>query len=165
MNKKLYLLVLVALVMSVFAAACGKKDTDIQKAVQDKLTADGVTGVTASVKDGIATLSGEVADITVKTKAENSAKGVEGVKSVANNISLKPLPTPTPLSTTDQALKGKLEENLKKGGCTGAVVEKVENGKVSLSGTVPEAKYPECIQIINQAGIMGFDKNDLKKGK
>ena len=100
MNKKLSLLVLVALALSVFAAACGKKDTDIQKAVQDKLTADGVTGVTASVKDGVATLSGEVADISVKNKAETSAKGVDGVKSVTNSITLKPLPTPTPQSLT-----------------------------------------------------------------
>jgi hyperosmotically inducible periplasmic protein len=162
MNKKLYLLVLVALVMSVFAAACGKKDTDIQKAVQDKLTADGVTGVTASVKDGIATLSGEVADITVKTKAENSAKGVEGVKSVANNISLKPLPTPTP-PIADPALTGKVTENLKKAGCTGATVT-VENGKVTIKGSVPEAKYVECIQVVNQSGVGSID-NQLQKSK
>jgi hyperosmotically inducible periplasmic protein len=162
MNKKLYLLVLVALVMSVFAAACGKKDTDIQKAVQDKLIADGVTGVTASVKDGIATLSGEVADITVKTKAENSAKGVEGVKSVANNISLKPLPTPTP-PIADPALTGKVTENLKKAGCTGATVT-VENGKVTIKGSVPEAKYVECIQVVNQSGVGSID-NQLQKSK
>jgi osmotically-inducible protein OsmY len=148
--------------MSVFAAACGKKDTDIQKAVQDKLTADGVTGVTASVKDGIATLSGEVADITVKTKAENSAKGVEGVKSVANNISLKPLPTPTP-PIADPALTGKVTENLKKAGCTGATVT-VENGKVTIKGSVPEAKYVECIQVVNQSGVGSID-NQLQKSK
>ena len=141
MNKKLSLLVLTALVLSVFAAACGKKDADIQKAVQDKLTADGVSGVTASVKDGVATLSGEVADITVKTKAENSAKGVDGVKSVANNISLKPLPTPTP-PIADPAL----------------------TGKVTIKGSVPEAKYVECIQVVNQSGVGSID-NQLQKSK
>ena len=67
-------LLALALVLAVAAGACGKNDADIQKAVQDKLTADGVTGVTASVKDGVATLTGEVADVTVKSKAENSAK-------------------------------------------------------------------------------------------
>jgi hyperosmotically inducible periplasmic protein len=162
MNKKLSLLVLTALVLSVFAAACGKKDADIQKAVQDKLTADGVSGVTASVKDGVATLSGEVADITVKTKAENSAKGVDGVKSVANNISLKPLPTPTP-PIADPALTGKVTENLKKAGCTGATVT-VENGKVTIKGSVPEAKYVECIQVVNQSGVGSID-NQLQKSK
>ena len=51
-------------------AGCGKKDGDIQKAAADKLTADKVTGVTVAVNDGVATLTGEVTDITVKSKAE-----------------------------------------------------------------------------------------------
>jgi osmotically-inducible protein OsmY len=41
-----------------------------------------VVGITATVKDGVATLTGEAADVTVKTKAEASAKAVDGVKSV-----------------------------------------------------------------------------------
>jgi len=162
MKNKHVLLVVVALVMSAFMAACGKSDADVQKAVQAKLTADGVTGVTAAVKDGVATLSGEVADITVKNKAEASAKGVDGVKSVSNNLTLKPLPTPTP-PIADPALTGKVTENLKKAGCTGATVS-VENGKVTLKGTVPEAKYVECIQIVNQSGVGSID-NQLQKSK
>jgi osmotically-inducible protein OsmY len=141
--------------------ACGKKDADIQKAVQDKLAADNVTGVTVSVKDGVATLSGEVADQTVKSKADTSAKGVEGVKSVTNNITLRPLPQATP-AANDQALTGKIDENLKKAGCTGATVS-VVGGKVTVTGTVPSAKYAECIQVIQQSGITGID-NQLKKG-
>src|SRR5437588_10317517 len=96
MNRKLSILVVFALAVAVMAAACGKKDADIQKSVQDKLTADGVTGVTATVKDGVATLTGEVKDVTVKSKAETSAKSVEGVKSVDNKLTTAPLPTPTP---------------------------------------------------------------------
>jgi len=162
MNKKLSVLVFVALMLSVMAAACGKKDADIQKAVQDKLTADGVTGVTATVKDGVATLTGEVADVTVKSKAESAAKGVDGVKSVTNDITLRPLPTPTP-PIADPALTGKVTENLKKAGCTGATVT-VENGKVTIKGTVPEAKYAECIQTVNESGVGSID-NQLQKSK
>jgi len=162
MNKRLPIMVVIALVLSVFAAACGKKDADIQKAVQDKLTADGVSGVTATVHDGVATLTGEVADITVKSKAETSAKGVDGVKSVTNNISLKVLPTPTP-PIADPALTGKVTENLKKAGCTGANVS-VQNGKVTITGTVPADKYVECIQVVNQSGVGSVD-NQLQKAK
>jgi osmotically-inducible protein OsmY len=162
MKNKHVLLVVTALVLSVVLAACGKSDADVQKAVQAKLTADGVTGVTAAVRDGVATLSGEVADITVKNKAEGSAKGVDGVKSVTNNITLKPLPTPTP-PIADPALTGKVEENLKKAGCTGATVS-VENGKVTIKGSVPEAKYVECIQVVNQSGVGSID-NQLQKSK
>jgi len=144
------------------ASACGKKDADIQKAVQDKLTADNVTGVTATVKDGVATLSGEVADITVKSKAEASAKTVDGVKSVDNKLTTRPLPTPTP-PIADPALSGKVSENLKKAGCTGATVT-VENGKVTIKGTVPAAKYAECFQVVSQSGVGSID-NQLQKGK
>ena len=161
MKKKLILLVFVMLAATL-SSACGKSDADVQKAVQSKLTADGVSGVTASVKDGVATLSGEVADITVKTKAEASARAVEGVKSVTNNVTLKPLPTPTP-PIADPALTGKVSENLKKAGCTGATVS-VENGKVTIKGSVPESKYVECIQVVNQSGVGSID-NQLQKSK
>src|SRR5688572_24025761 len=108
-------LTVLMLAIAVMAAACGKSDADLTKAVNDKLKADGVTGVTATVKDGVATLTGEVADVTVKTKAETSAKGVEGVKSVTNSVTPKPLPTATP-AAADPALTGKITEDLKKAG-------------------------------------------------
>ena len=159
---KIKFLTVIALAIALIAGACGKKDADVQKAVQDKLAADNVSGVTATVKDGVATLTGEVADITVKNRAETAAKTVDGVKSVTNNITLKPLPVATP-AAADPALTGKINENLKKAGCTGATAE-VVNGKVTIKGTVPEAKYVECIKVVNQSGVTGID-NQLQKGK
>src|SRR3954470_9408851 len=102
---KLKVLTALVLMLAIVAGACGKKDSDIQKAVQDKLAADSVTGVNASVKDGVATLTGEVADVTVKSKAESAAKTVDGVKSVTNNITLRTLPMATP-AAPDPALTG-----------------------------------------------------------
>jgi osmotically-inducible protein OsmY len=139
----------------VFFSACGKSDADMQKAVQDKLTADGVSGVTVAVNGGVAILSGEVADSTVRDRAEASARAVEGITSVTNNLETKPLPTPAP-PPLDPALSGKVEENLKKAGCTGATVE-VMNGRITITGTVPAAKYTECIQVVNESGATGFD--------
>lgn len=150
-----------AIAVAMFLAACGKSDADLQKAVQDKLTADGVSGVTVAVNGGVATLTGEVADITVKNKAQASAGAVEGIKSVTNNLTTKPLPVATP-AAPDPALTGKITENLKKAGCTGASVS-VVNGKVTVTGEVPNAKYAECVQVIMQSGITGID-NQLKKG-
>ena len=154
-------LAILSIACVLFMAACGKSDADLTKAVNDKLKADGVAGITASVKDGVATLTGEAADITVKNKAEASAKAVEGVKSVVNSATLKPLPTATP-AAADPALTGKITEDLKKAGCTGASVT-VVNGKVTVTGEVPSAKYATCIQTIQQSGITGID-NQLKKG-
>ena len=158
--KVKYLTVL-AIAAMMFLAACGKSDADLQKAVQDKLTADGVSGVTVAVNGGVATLTGEVADITVKNKAQASAGAVEGIKSVTNNLTTKPLPVATP-AASDPALTGKITENLKKAGCETASVT-VVGGKVTVTGEVPAAKYAECIQVIQQSGITGID-NQLKRG-
>ena len=152
---------MISIAAVLFMVACGKSDADLTTAVNAKLKADGVTGITATVKDGVATLTGEAADQTVKTKAEASAKAVEGVKSVVNSATLKPLPVATP-AAADPALTGKITEDLKKAGCTGASVT-VVNGKVTVTGEVPNAKYATCIQTIQQSGITGID-NQLKKG-
>jgi len=158
---KIKFLTVFSLFLILMAGACGKKDADLQKAVQDKLAADGVTGVTVSVKDGVATLTGQVKDITVKNKADASAK-VDGIKSVNNQITLAPLPTPEP-PVADPMLKGKVEESLKKAGCTGATVT-IANGTVTLTGTVPEAKFAECVKVVNESGA-GKLNNQLQKGK
>lgn len=137
------------LVAALFLGACGKSDADLTKAATDKLAADRVTGVTVAVKDGVATLSGEVADVTVKSKAETSVKAVEGVKSVNNSLTTKPLPTPAPPSP-DKMLEGTIDQAIKKKGITGVTVT-VANGEVTLSGTVDRAKVPEVMMAANEA--------------
>lgn len=159
---KVKFLTVFSLAVVLLAVACGKSDADLQKAVAAKLAADNVTGVTVAVKDGAATLTGEVADITVKNKAAASAKAVEGIKSVTDSTTTKPLPTPVP-APADPMLKGKVEESLKKAGCTGATVT-IASGTVTLSGTVPDAKYAECVKVVNESGAGKLD-NKLIKGK
>lgn len=160
---KVKFLTIFSLAIVLLISACGKSDADIQKAVAAKLAADNVTGVTVAVKDGVASLTGEVADITVKTKAEASAKSVEGVKSVdAVGLKTKPLPTPVP-APADPMLKGKVEESLKKAGCTGATVD-TSGGTLTLSGTVPDAKFAECVKVASESGAAKFE-NKLVRGK
>jgi len=146
---KIKFLTILSLAIALFIGACGgKSDTDLQKAVQDKLAADKVTGVTVAVKDGVATLTGEVADITVKTKAEASAKTVEGIKSVTSTVTTKPLPTPPPPSA-DKMLEGTVNQALQKKNITGITVT-VLNGEVTLTGTVERAKLAEVMAAANE---------------
>jgi hyperosmotically inducible periplasmic protein len=132
-----------------FLGACGKSDGDLQKASADKLAADNVVGVTVAVKDGVATLSGEVADITVKNRAEVSVKSVEGIKSVNNTVTPKPLPTPEGPSP-DKMIYGVVTEALKKKNITGVTVT-VSGGEVTLSGKVDKEKVPEVMMAANEA--------------
>jgi len=142
-------LTVLTLAIALFMSACGKSDADLTKAATDKLKADNVAGVTVTVKDGVATLTGEVADVTVKSKAEAAVKGVEGIKSVVTTgVTTKPLPTPPPPSP-DKTLEGTINEGLKKKGITGVTVT-VANGEVTLSGTVDKAKVPEVMMVANE---------------
>ena len=136
---------LVALVGVLLLAACGKSDSDLQKAASDKLSSDSISGVTVAVKDGTATLTGEVKDVTVKTKAEADVKGIEGIKTVNNNLTLIPLaPAPTPMGA-DKTMEGTINENLKKANVTGVTVS-VSNGEVTLSGEIPKADLAKAMQ-------------------
>jgi len=142
---RIKLISVVALVGVLLLAACGKSDSDLQKAASDKLSADNISGVTVAVKDGTASLTGEVKDITVKTKAEADVKGVYGIKTVNNNLTLIPLaPAPTPMGS-DKMMEGTINENLKKANVTGVTVS-VNNGEVTLSGEIPKADLAKAMQ-------------------
>jgi hyperosmotically inducible periplasmic protein len=163
MKVKIY--TVLALAVLLLSACGGKSDADLQKAATDKLTADKVTGVTVAVKDGVATLTGEVADITVKNKADASVKGVEGIKSVTNNVTLKPLPT-TPAASTgeppqsDAMMKGTIEEALKKMSITGVTVA-VKDGEATLTGTIPKDRLAEATKAAMEADVKKVN-NQLK---
>jgi len=149
-----------AIAAALMMAACGKSDSDLQKAASSKLAADNVSGVTVAVKDGNATLTGEVADITVKTKAEASVKGVDGIKGVTNQLTLKPLPpAPTPMGD-DKMMEGTINENLKKANITG-VTAMVSNGEVTLMGEVPKADLAKAMQAASAANPKKIN-NQLK---
>ena len=135
-----------AIMAALFLGACGgASDADLQAASDKALKGDDTTSsVTVTVKDGVATLAGEVKDDAAKAKAAELAK-VEGVKSVTNNVTVAPPPPAPVASGTDDEVKTKIEEALKKEGCDGATVE-VKDGEATLAGKVDDAKKIKCFQ-------------------
>ncbi len=146
---KVKVFTVLTLAFALFMMACGKSDADLQKAAADKLTADKVTGVTVAVKDGVATLTGEVADAAVKTKAEATVKGVEGIKSVTNNCTIKPPPPPPPPSP-DKMIEGSVNEAIKKLSISG-ITATVTDGEIVLTGDVSKADLVKVMQAANEA--------------
>jgi len=146
---KIKFLTITALISALLLAGCwGKSDADLAKSASDAVKADATTsGVTVEVKDGVATIKGEVADDAAKAKAETLAK-VEGIKSVKNEVTVK-APAPA-ASAADPELKTKVEEALKKKGCDGATVE-VADGVATLRGSVAKGKMGECVMAANEA--------------
>jgi len=140
--------------------ACKPNDSKLQQAVNEKLTT--TPGVSATVQDGVVTLSGEVTDETAKQTAEDAAKNVKGVKSVVNNINVKvPPPPPPPVAINpDDILKKTLDSAFAAAGYTGVTVT-VANGEVTLDGTARKADLRKIMQVAQETKPKKV-KNNLK---
>ncbi|QQS39753.1 MAG: BON domain-containing protein [Acidobacteriota bacterium] len=155
-------LFIVSVLVGFLASACGTvSDAELKTRAQNALMADSATeNVTVDVKDGVATISGEVTDDAAKAKAAELAK-VEGVSSVTNDVVVAAAPPPL-ASADDATLKTKVEQALKEQGCDGVQVE-VSEGKLTIKGTVSQARYPVCIMAVQVAKPRDRDwDNQLK---
>lgn len=66
------------------------KDEDIEKAVESRLSRDAqLKSVDVRIDAGVVTLTGEVPSITAAAKASEMARGVAGVKSVKNELTVR----------------------------------------------------------------------------
>ncbi|WP_089834632.1 BON domain-containing protein [Chitinophaga filiformis] len=89
--------------LAVCLFSCQPSDSNVQQSVNEKLTA--TPGVSAEVKEGVVTLSGEVPDEAAKMAAEDAVKGVNGVKAVTNNIMVQAaVPPPPPPAAADTTM-------------------------------------------------------------
>jgi osmotically-inducible protein OsmY len=74
------------------AAAAAPSDDYITDMVRQKLAVDKVVkggAIDVTVKDGVVTLAGKVAESKQKTRAEHLAHGIKGVKSVLNEVKVE----------------------------------------------------------------------------
>jgi hypothetical protein len=147
-KMKFKFITILCLAFALFLSACGgKSDADLQKAAETAAKAKAPT-VTVAVKDGVATLTGEVATEQAKTDAATAAK-VDGIKSVTNNITVKPTPPPI-TATTDTSMKPAIEAALKAKGFTEVTVD-TSTTPATLRGTFPKGKLAEVIQTAQTA--------------
>ena len=155
------ILVVLSLAMALTMSACwGKSDADLMKAAETAVKAK-APSVTVAVKDGVATLTGEVADQAAKDAAAAAAK-VDGVKSVTNNITIKATPTPAPAAASGVD-KTKMEDALKKAGFTTVTVD-VSGPKAVIRGTVAKGKMADLIKVAQEAAGKPID-NQVTEAK
>jgi hypothetical protein len=123
----------------------GPKDADIQSAIETQSAA--YPGMSATVKDGVATLSGTATDEAARTSFENAVKGIEGVKSVVNNVTVAPAQTTAPVEiTADDPLSKGLTDATKD---FPGVQATVADGVVTLTGTLKRSQLPALMKSIN----------------
>lgn len=145
---KIKFLTVVSLTVVLFLGACGgKSDADLQTTVDKALKGDVTTsGVTVEVKDGVATIKGEVDDDAAKTKAEQLANA-EGIKSVTNEVKVKEKPK----AIVDDADKAKIEAALRKAGFDNVTIDTSTRPKATLGGTIPKGKMAQAVRTAEEA--------------
>jgi hyperosmotically inducible periplasmic protein len=148
-----------AVMLTLAFVSCKPKDEDILKSVNEKIA--GMTemkGMTATVKDGVVTLSGECKDEKCKAdcqKAIEDAK-IKGVNSVVSNCTIAPPPAPAPASVTAAVTDPKLQDAVKAiiKDIPGVTIEGFSDKGVILKGEISKANNLKLKQALAAAKIM-----------
>ncbi|MBO0798001.1 MAG: BON domain-containing protein [Blastocatellia bacterium] len=158
-------------IMALICAGCARRaeqavdDVAVSTKVKAKLAGDTETSaimIGVSTANGVVTLSGEVPTEQEKAKAEQLARGTEGVTQVVNNITINPnaigasnIKEKTEGAVSDAAILSKIKSKLLLEQITGTDVD-VENGEVTLKGEVSDKKQ------ITQAAEIARSTNGVK---
>ncbi|HWV68233.1 BON domain-containing protein [Chitinophaga sp.] len=136
--------------------ACKPSDAKLKEEVNERLSH--IPGITADVKKGVVVLSGEVSDEVAKSAAEDALKGLKGMTSVQDNITVKntiaaPAPPPPPVEEAapnrDDFLKRSLDSVYAARRFTNVRVT-VSDGEVVLKGSVKKKNVQNMLKIANQ---------------
>lgn len=146
---------------TLFFASCKPKDADIKAKIEETIKNDKMmAGAVVDVKDGVATISGEVMDDKCKAYCKTTIEGIKDVKSVVNNCTVTPpSPPAAPASVTtvlDAPTQQKVKDGLKdiKG-----VTLSFDADKAVLVGEVSKADRLKIMQILMTARV----KSDVSK--
>ncbi|HTI39676.1 MAG TPA: BON domain-containing protein [Vicinamibacterales bacterium] len=154
-------LVVAALMMTAGAARAAEPDSWITAKTKVALmTTEGIHTAHLNVDTvkGVVTLHGQVPTADQKTKAEDVAKKIDGVKTVKNLLQVVPSAERKTVDRSDDEIKKALDkafDNHKVLKDSGIKVESVNNGVVLLSGkTKSHAAYVESVEVADAvAGV------------
>jgi len=151
MHKKIMqMLALPTFILFVSLMACNSKpkDADVKEAVDKSIAAvPYLSGINTDVKDGVVTLSGQVSGDSEKLGAEAAVKGVKGVKSVVNNLTVVPPPVVAPVEiTADDPLKASVDNTIK---AYPGVAATVKEGVITLTGQIKRADLQKLMMALN----------------
>lgn len=132
----------------VMAISCRPRDPEVAESVRSKVSSLS-QGISVDVRDGIVTLTGEVADSALRSSIEGAAKGVRGVRSVVNAILVRPA-LPEPL--TREALRERILASLGARGMRDVKVEVDSALVVTLTGWVEVSGDTLAVFVAREAG-------------
>ena len=131
-------------------------DAEIKTSVDNTIAANtSLSGAKSDVKDGVVTLTGEVKDDAAKASTETVVKGVKGVKSVVNNLSVAPAPAPVIISNDSQLIEG-VDSAIK---AYPGVSATILNGVITLTGEIKRADLQNLIKTLNELKPKKIENN------
>jgi len=158
------LIAAVALISSSIPGCKSKmKDADVKSAAEAALMANpDLKGLSVDIKDGIATISGEVKDASTQAAAQTAVAAVQGVKSVQNNVSIA-APTPPPVTITpDDPLAAGVRDATKD---FPSVTATVNDGVIAVSGELKAADWKRLKMALDGLKPKKVDAKALKISK
>ena len=135
------LLLAIAITATVGLVSCKPKDADIQAAIENKAKADAdLSAVTVDVKDGVATLGGELKNEGAKAKIPSLSADVKGLKSTVDNTTVAPsaIPAAPVVVAADDPLSKAVTDATKD---YPTVKASVKEGVVTVTGTIAAEKW------------------------
>ena len=158
--------VALSLIMSFLVfSSCGnnRTDSEIQVDVTQKLsTIESAGGISATVADGVVTLTGECSTQDCINKAESEVKSVKGVKEVRNDIRMASLPgadAPVEISS-DPILTTAVNEVVQ---TYSSVKAEVKDGVVTLRGEIERSQLQDLMQKLNNLQVKKIDNQLVVK--
>ena len=138
-----------ALLLSVSFTACksNTSDADIQTEVNKKLADDAGSGLTASVSNGVVTLSGTCKTEECKQDCAEEVKDVKGVTSVVNNVTVASAVEAPPVDITADAPLQEAANNVVKE--YKDVKAEVKDGVITLRGEIQRSKLQDLMAALN----------------
>ena len=141
--------------------ACKHKpsDAEIQTSVQSALA--NYPGISADVKDGVVTLSGNVASADDKANIETAVNGLtkQGVKSVKDDITVTPPAAPPVAMSPDDSLRAGVKDATKD---FPGVSATVSNGIITVTGEIEKSKVLNLKQSLDALHPKKTDMSALK---
>lgn len=132
-------------------------DADIQTEVNKQLDDEGGRGLTASVSGGTVTLTGTCKDEECKRECADEVKGVKGVKSVVNNITVASANAPVEI-TADAPLQQAVDNVVKN---YKDVKAEVKDGIVTLRGEINRDNLQKLMISLNELKPKKVDNHQL----
>lgn len=159
--KKTFAMAALALMVSLGAISCKKKNSDADLQTQATTVVTSNPAASVEIKDGVAHLSGTFATQQEKDAMIANLKAIKGIKDVHDMTQMAPVVAPVETTTAvDPAVQQKLQDAVKD---FPTVKVEVVNGELTLTGNVSSTQARKIKESVDALKIGKYNNNLVVK--